>query len=86
MNAEANNEPVRFVARSSMSLPIFSQEEFFEEEVQCMVWGRWYPATGLLWIECVVCEDHSYSASQLSQYHVDRFEDALVNELGMKHF
>lgn len=80
------SEATRFMTHSSMSLPIFSQEEFFEEEVQCMVWGRWYQATGVLWIECVVCEDHSYAAAQLSQYHIDRFTDALLLELSAKHF
>jgi len=69
-----------------MTLPIFTGSEFFEEEVPCTLWARWIERTGVLWLECVVCEEQSYEAKQLSAEHLDRFYDALVAEACMKYF
>ncbi len=85
-NFSQGSKWIRFSVASTMRTPVLTNGEFFEEEFPCTVWGRWNEDYGVLWLECVMCDDNVFDQRLLSDSDKDHFTDILHYEICTRYF
>jgi hypothetical protein len=81
-----NDVVIDVVAHSTISVPVFTGNEFYEEQEPCIFRAKWYERTGVIWVYEILSNGVDYSVSKLSPEHIGRFEDAALEEICYKHF